>query len=177
LTSDLAGIGLLPGCKLLKARFSLSDDVRDLMHEKQTIAQDLFVSHLAFINGFTRFHDMVTRYQLRYAIATNADDSTLEIARTRLELSRYFEQHMYGISCVSNRAKPDPAVYQYAARQIEIPPESCIAIEDSANGIAAAQAAGMFCIGINTSGDDSQTALANLIVNTYDDIALDTLLS
>jgi HAD superfamily hydrolase (TIGR01509 family) len=41
------------------------------------------------------------------------------------------------------RGKPAPDVYLEAARRLGIPPEHCVAVEDSTNGVRAAVAAGM----------------------------------
>ncbi|PON85267.1 HAD hydrolase, subfamily IA [Trema orientale] len=44
------------------------------------------------------------------------------------------------------RKKPDPAIYILAANTLGVDPLSCVVIEDSAIGLAAAKAAGMKCI-------------------------------
>jgi HAD superfamily hydrolase (TIGR01509 family) len=44
--------------------------------------------------------------------------------------------------------KPAPDVYLAAARRLGVAPASCLAIEDSPNGIAAAKAAGMRCVAV-----------------------------
>lgn len=44
------------------------------------------------------------------------------------------------------RHKPDPAPYLEAARRLNIPPAGCLALEDSHNGVRAAQAAGMMTV-------------------------------
>ncbi|ONK57578.1 uncharacterized protein A4U43_C09F1930 [Asparagus officinalis] len=44
------------------------------------------------------------------------------------------------------RKKPDPAIYLLAASTLGIEPASCVVVEDSAIGLAAAKAAGMKCI-------------------------------
>ncbi|KAH0459131.1 hypothetical protein IEQ34_011945 [Dendrobium chrysotoxum] len=49
------------------------------------------------------------------------------------------------------RKKPDPAIYLLAANTFGIEPSSCVVVEDSAIGLAAAKAAGMKCI-ITKSG-------------------------
>ena len=41
------------------------------------------------------------------------------------------------------RGKPAPDVYLEAARRLDVAPERCAAVEDSASGIRAAHAAGM----------------------------------
>ena len=44
------------------------------------------------------------------------------------------------------RGKPSPDVYVEAARRLGVVPERCTAVEDSANGLRAAAAAGMHVI-------------------------------
>ena len=46
------------------------------------------------------------------------------------------------------RGKPAPDVYLEAARRLGVPPERTVAVEDSANGIRAAHAAGMRVVAI-----------------------------
>jgi beta-phosphoglucomutase-like phosphatase (HAD superfamily) len=41
------------------------------------------------------------------------------------------------------RTKPDPAPYVLAAKLLGVPPEECIAVEDSASGLRSAMSAGM----------------------------------
>ena len=44
------------------------------------------------------------------------------------------------------RKKPDPAIYVLAANTLGVEPSSCVVVEDSGIGLAAAKAAGMKCI-------------------------------
>jgi HAD superfamily hydrolase (TIGR01509 family) len=46
------------------------------------------------------------------------------------------------------RGKPAPDVYLETARRLEAPPDACVAIEDSSNGLRAAAAAGMGVIAV-----------------------------
>jgi HAD superfamily hydrolase (TIGR01509 family) len=52
------------------------------------------------------------------------------------------------ISCADlvDRTKPDAAPYVLAARMLGVAPERCVAVEDSANGVASALAADMYVI-------------------------------
>jgi HAD superfamily hydrolase (TIGR01509 family) len=43
-------------------------------------------------------------------------------------------------------AKPAPHLFLAAARRLGVPPDRCLAVEDTATGIAAAKAAGMFAV-------------------------------
>ena len=48
------------------------------------------------------------------------------------------------------RAKPDPEIYLLAAQKLDVPPEECMALEDSPNGVRAAVDAGMNVIAVAT---------------------------
>jgi beta-phosphoglucomutase-like phosphatase (HAD superfamily) len=41
------------------------------------------------------------------------------------------------------RGKPAPDIFLHVAREMAVPPQECLVIEDSASGIEAAKAAGM----------------------------------
>jgi len=63
------------------------------------------------------------------------------------------------------RKKPDPDIYQLAARELDLAPEGCLVIEDSEIGLRAARGAGMRCV-ITTSaytGDEDFTG-ASLVL-------------
>ncbi len=51
-----------------------------------------------------------------------------------------------------SRGKPDPQVFELAARGLGLEPRSCCVIEDAPAGIRAAHGAGCVCIGIASTG-------------------------
>lgn len=177
LAQKLPGIGLRNSCKLIKEIINTSDSVETLMREKQAIACQLYATGICFIDGFPQFHAQATALQLKMAVATNANLQTLYFTNKSLNLASYFGDHLYTINHVNNVSKPNPAVYLYAAQQLGVEPTECIAVEDSALGIMAAQAAGMFCIGINTAGKPEHIQMADLKINRYQEIDLNSLLN
>ena len=80
------------------------------------------------------------------AIASSANREIIELVLERAGLDRCFEVSVSSEEV--QHGKPAPDVYLEAARRIERPPASCAAVEDSANGIRAAVAAGMRVIAI-----------------------------
>jgi beta-phosphoglucomutase-like phosphatase (HAD superfamily) len=48
------------------------------------------------------------------------------------------------------QGKPNPEIYRLAAQCLGLPPQSCIAIEDSPVGIAAAVGSGAYTIAVRT---------------------------
>ncbi|MCL5874905.1 MAG: HAD family phosphatase [Candidatus Dependentiae bacterium] len=173
LESKLNGMALPQSCQLIKDTVNLSETLEELMTENTRLACNLYSSEtIKFIDGFVDFYREVRTLNLKTSIATNANDETLRITNQFLQLEQFFGNHIYNLSHVNNVGKPNPALYLHAAKQLEIDPAECIAIEDSAHGIAAARSAGMFCIGINTSHKPEQIKDAHLKINRYHEIPL-----
>jgi len=71
------------------------------------------------------------------------------------------------------RGKPSPDVYLEAARRLGVTPAHCVAVEDSANGIRAAAAAGMHVIAYpnrHYAPDATSLALADAVIDSLDDL-------
>ena len=52
------------------------------------------------------------------------------------------------------KGKPDPEIFELAAKKLGIPPEHCIVFEDSPSGVQAAKRAGMKTIAVPQEGMD-----------------------
>jgi beta-phosphoglucomutase-like phosphatase (HAD superfamily) len=75
------------------------------------------------------------------------------------------------------RAKPSPALYEEALAAIEVSASEAIAIEDSPNGIAAAKAAGVFCLAVpNEVTARLDLSAADVVVHSLEDLPLRSLL-
>ncbi|MGC2310681.1 MAG: HAD family phosphatase [Candidatus Babeliaceae bacterium] len=172
----LQGLSLAKSCQLIKEHLNLTEEIDDLVKEKSAIAHNLYKSGITFIEGFEAFHAKTQEHKLKTGLATNAHDAQILLTDQALNLRRFFKEHMYGISQVAYKGKPDPAIYLHAAQQLDCKPEECIAIEDSAHGIAAAVGAGMLCIGINTARRKEQVQAAHVIVDGYHEIDLKKLI-
>lgn len=175
--SLLKGGSLLTSCTYIAKTFNTTATIEELMQEKKDFAFNEFHKELAFIEGFDNFHKKLLLKNLKSAIATNASLPEVTKILEHLPLKTFFNEHIYTVDHVFKIAKPKPDVYLYAAQQLDIDPAYCIAIEDSAHGINAAKAAGMYCIGINTGKNRSAIAHAHEIIEHYDEIDLEKLLN
>lgn len=176
LFTRIHGLALHKSCLLIKEAAHLTDTVEDLIKEKSALAHGLFKNNVRFIPGFVQFHKQLASYNLKSGIATNASAETAELTDQLLNLRQFFGKHIYNVSHVNFANKPAPDLYLHAAKQLCVEPSSCIAIEDSTHGIAAAKAAGMYCIGINTAHNRQALTLADCIIDHYHEIDLPSLL-
>jgi len=146
---------------------------KEIRSDMNRISESLFHSEIKYIDGFLDFIDKIKKYGLPVAIATNADSHGLKKTNDILRLEDHFGQHMYSISCVNNVCKPLPDIYLHAAKNINIDPVLCLAIEDSVHGATAAINAGMFCVGINTANiRDDLSKVANIVIDKYEEIEI-----
>lgn len=101
---------------------------------------------------------------LGVAIASSAD---LDWVSSHLERQGIIES-FHAIVCAGEHLppKPDPAVYQGGLEWLGVAPHEAVAIEDSPHGVAAAKAAGLYCI-----------AVPNLITGKLDFSAADRVYS
>ncbi|KKP36162.1 MAG: HAD-superfamily hydrolase, subfamily IA, variant 3 [candidate division TM6 bacterium GW2011_GWF2_32_72] len=167
---------LANSCLIIKMKANLTEDVPTLIQEKLKIADELYRTGTSLMPGFAEFHKKIQTLNLKTGIATNASNSTIRITNEALNLKQFFNEHIYGISHVNYIAKPAPDLYLHTAKQIDVSPEYCIAIEDSPSGVKAAKSAGMFCIGYNSSKDKNALKECDIIVDSYDEICLDQIL-
>ena len=101
----------------------------------------------------------------RLAVASGSPRRNIDLVLDRLGLAGYF--HAVVAAEEVAHGKPAPDVFLEAARRLQVPPAQCAVIEDAANGIRAAHAAGMRCVGYQnpTSGRQDLSA-AHLIVDS-----------
>lgn len=174
---QLRGASSYSSCTFIKMAYQPKESIKQLMKEKETFVFENFEKLVSFIDGFEDFHKKLSDKGLPSAIATNAHQKSLDRIKKHIPLTSFFKEHIYCIDQVEKKAKPLPDIYLYAAKKLKIDAQNCIAIEDTSHGIQAAKAAGMFCIGINTGNDKEALKYADLIIDHYDEINLESLLN
>jgi len=177
LAKELKGIAIHNSCAIIKNKFELDHPLEELITEKKKRANDEYLKGLRFIAGFEDFFKRVKDHNLHVGVATNAENHTLATAIEQLNLRNLFGNHIYNFTYVNNVGKPAPDVYLYTAKQLGIDPADCIVVEDAPHGIEAANAAGMFCIGINSAGNRDELKEAKFVIDHYDEIDLVHLLT
>ena len=91
---------------------------------------------------------------LRLALASSSDRAWITRWLTQHGLLDVFETLATRDDVA--RVKPDPELYLLAARNLNLKPEQCLAVEDSLNGATAAVAAGMQVVVVPNEITESQ---------------------
>jgi len=126
-------------------RFSLDRVLRPALGALHQIRGEAEPQHLRLIPGVRAALDvLVARYSL--AIVTAREQQSTEVFLNNTNLGNLFRCVVTARTC--RRAKPHPAPVQWAAAQMNVPPQACVMVGDTTIDIRAGVAAGAQTVGV-----------------------------
>jgi HAD superfamily hydrolase (TIGR01509 family) len=143
--ADMMGMSSTEWSRYLHNVVGVRDPPEEINREvvQRMIAR--YQERLPLIDGAV---DAVKRIAARWPLAL-ASSSNRELIDRALEISGLAPYFRVTVSSEEvERGKPAPDVYLRAARRLGVEAERCAAIEDSANGVRSAHAAGMLVVAI-----------------------------
>ena len=154
----------------LKQRFALAPSVEELVFmEKDAKFNLLQNAELKPVHGALDLLTRLSAHGMNLAVASSSMRANVDLILHRLEIHLYFDHVVCGDEI--EHGKPAPDIFLKAAAQFNIPPESCCVIEDSSNGILAANRAGMTSLGYSSPASGQQDlSKADLVVTDLDQI-------
>jgi len=127
--------------------------------------------------GVREYIDDAHRLGLLVGIVSSSSRSWIELNVERLGIADAWA----AVVCAdgdTTRCKPSPALYLEALDLLGVGADEAIAIEDSPNGITAARAAGIFCVGFpNDVTGALDLSHADLVLDSLEDVPLADLLA
>ena len=158
----------------LKDLFPIEAEVEDLIQRKRTIFNDAFDTKedLALMDGVEKLIKDLHANGIQLIVASSASKVTIDRVFKRFGLYQYFTHIVSGEDFPNS--KPHPAIFEHAASLSVASKENCIVIEDSTNGVIAAKAAGIFCVGYNSEHSKMQDlSLADFVINHFDELSFE----
>jgi beta-phosphoglucomutase len=156
----------------LKQKYQLTPEIEELIQRKREIFNERFDSDpdLDLLPGVRTLIEELHAHGVQLVLASSASKATIARVFNRFGLAPYFTHIVSGEDFVES--KPDPAIFLHAAELSGTPVSECVVIEDSSNGMAAAKAAGIYCIGYaspHSAGQD--TRLADLVIQDFSELS------
>ncbi len=141
-----AFIDSLPATAAERRALALRIDAIHLEKTRRYTARVL-AGEVPLRDGVVRLLDEAARAHVRLAIATTTTAANVEaLLRTTIGADALGRFEVIGAGEHAARKKPAPDIYYHVLRQLRLSPDACAAVEDSANGLKAAKAAGLFTI-------------------------------
>ena len=160
----------------LKEQFQLTHEVEDLIQRKRSIFNDAFdtKADLELLEGVRTLIEDLHQNGIQLILASSASKVTIDRVFTRFGLHDFFTHIVSGEDFP--KSKPHPAIFEHAASLSIAPKENCIVIEDSTNGVKAAKAAGIFCVGyISEHSKDQHLDEADLVINHFKELTAEVI--
>jgi len=152
-----------------KETLGLSQSVEGLIELQVEFMIKIFnQAALTPIDGVPALLQSLKENNILCGVASSSSHELINLVLEKCEIAHFFAHLISGEDVKTG--KPAPDIYLKAAKVFGLPPELCIAIEDSTPGILSAKNAGFICIGYvnpNTHGQDF--ARADHVVNHFDE--------
>jgi HAD superfamily hydrolase (TIGR01509 family) len=155
----------------LVAYYGLHESVEKLVLRKRSIFNAAFDSKedLFLIEGVLPLIQELHQEKIQLILASSSANVTIHRIFNRFSLHQYFSHIVSGEDF--QQSKPHPAIFEKAALLSNHSKSECIIIEDSTNGIIAAKAAGVFCVGYDSPNSKLQDyTKADLKINYFNDV-------
>ncbi len=165
------GVTLASMFQQVQKRHELRCTVEDMLSFHVKHVMDVIREHpeLRPFAGLTDWLDWLHEKGVPMMVASSSPRALIELILERLNIRHYFQGMISGEEVA--QGKPAPDIFLHAAGMLGIQPERCLVIEDSRNGVKAARAAGMRCIGHQNPGSGMQNLeQANTVIHNYEQL-------
>jgi HAD superfamily hydrolase (TIGR01509 family) len=171
--ADMMGMSSTEWSRYMHEKLGVPDPPEEINRLVVERMQERYRERLPLVDGAV---EAVRRIGGRRPLGL-ASSSNRELIDLALELMGVADLFSATVSSEEvERGKPAPDVYLEAARRLGLPPESVVAIEDSAAGIRSAKAAGMCVIAIpnrHFAPPDHVLAEADLVLDSLAELTPD----
>lgn len=172
----IIGMSLHNVYRLLTTEYGVTHTKEQFLEVYMDMARKIYGEHASLILGVRELLGELHRRGIPVALASSSTRPWIEIVLDRFDLHSDFQAVVSADELVGGEGKPSPAIYLHTAHKLSVEPAGCVVMEDSHNGVLSAQRAGMYCIGFrNGFNDDQDISTADVIVNSYAEIDLDTI--
>ena len=164
--ADMMGMSSTEWSRYMHDELGLKESAEELNRLVVERMQSRYRERLPVVEGAV---DAVRRLAAHWplGLASSSNRPLIDLALELMGVADLFDATVSSEEV--ERGKPAPDVYLEAARRLDVPPESVVAIEDSASGISSAKAAGMRVIAIpnpHFPPPDDVLAKADLVLDS-----------
>ncbi len=172
LYATFTGKATFPICEQICKEFNLEVSPEVLVASKRKHFVPLFEydADFSLLEGVL---DLIKSYHengLILVLASSASMENINRIFERFDLDQYFTAKLSGADLKAS--KPHPEIFINAAEASGFSKSECMVIEDSTNGIIAAKAAGIYCVGYNSVHSKNQDySQADLVIEGFREIS------
>ncbi|MCJ7667901.1 MAG: HAD family phosphatase [Anaerolineae bacterium] len=148
-----------------------TEEMERISARKESLFREALRGNIRALPGVLFWLEELQRRGYRQALATSAPQENMEMMVGSLGIEGFFDKIV--LADKVSAGKPDPEIFLFAAKALELSPARCVVIEDAVAGVKAAKRAGMRCIALATSHPRTALAEADMVVDSLNDLATD----
>jgi len=152
-TSETTGMNFREIYDYLEARNEMTASKEEFVDRYQQAARDIYGEKVELQANFRDLVADIREDGRTVALVSSSPHDWIDRMLDRFDLRDSFDR-IISAEEIDGKSKPEPDVYEYAAGEVGVDPEDCIAVEDSTNGVKSAKAAGMQAVGYRNQSDD-----------------------
>jgi len=138
---NVVGVNYRLAVEFYKKAFGLSAPTEEMMRRRGEIAAEFFASRVGLFPDVKEVLNELRQMRLNLAVATSSLSVSARPFLDRHQLTGFFEFVVTGEQV--EHGKPAPDIYLFAAKQLGIPVDACLVVEDALPGVAAGRSAKM----------------------------------
>ena len=132
----------------------------------ETFAHELYTDRVSLLSGFRDLRDELADRGADVALVSSSPHGWIDLVLERFDLEEDFDA-VVSADDIDGGSKPEPDVFEYAAAELDVPPEGCVAVEDSENGVESAARAGTTTVAYRIDAhDDLDLSAADVVVDS-----------
>jgi beta-phosphoglucomutase len=135
-----------------------NEQVRQLDDRKEWWYREIIREQFPAMPGAASLIRALHKSGFRIAVGSSGPPENVDLVIDRLDVAPMIACRITARDVV--RGKPDPQVFELAAKGLGLPATACCVVEDAPAGIQASHAAGIVCIGLASTGR-TRAELAN----------------
>lgn len=171
LYKSLTGSSTKNAFQKLIAHFNLNEDPDALVLQKRKRYVEYFENdpNLSLVDGVEDIIKYFHAKGVTLVLASSSSMGNIDRVFNRFDLNQYFTAKISGADLT--KSKPHPEIFERAAELGNTPKENCIVIEDSDNGVKAANDAGIFVFGYkNPMVSDQTLEHADTVISDFKEL-------
>lgn len=121
------------------------EDCLRFAEEKEGIYRRMCLDHpelMRYTEGACELMSYLKENDIPYCLVTGSGLDNISFYNENMELYKWFDREHIVCADDNVKSKPNPEIYEYAAKKLGLSAEECIVFEDGTKGIIAANKAG-----------------------------------
>lgn len=157
--------------EFLQKKYNFLGDLNEIITEYEEKCLEFLLSTTTEkpIHGVDVLVKNIHQNKIKLALASSSPKKVINIVLDMFKLDAFFDVKVSGQEV--EHSKPAPDIFLRAAQLLGVPTEECLVFEDSRNGVTAAKAAGMKCIGYyNPNSGNQDLSRADKIIENFAEV-------